>query len=400
MVLILALLAVQTAPDGFVVDPYGSGISNGTAMAWAPDGRLFVCEQGGAVRVIRNGTLLAAPFHAAPVNFPQGSERGLLGIAVDPGFPANGFVYIYYTKATPVLHNCIRRLQPGADPDVSDGSETVVADLDPLSAATNHNGGALHFGPDGKLYVAVGENGDASHAQSLANRLGKILRYNPDGTIPADNPSVFEGIAGSTAGANRAIWAVGLRNPFTFALQPGTGRMFINDVGETTWEGINEGRAGANYGWEGGATDGPRRLPGFTDPVFFYNYQGGSPTGEAISGGAFYNPSTVRFPASFVGRYFFSDFIDGWIWSLDPASPGSGATEFVPDAGNPVDLQVGPDGALYVLAPGGAAPGVYRIAPLGGGGGGHDGDGGCGGTGLEPFAALGLIVLLRQAFRP
>src|SRR6185436_20895725 len=99
-----------------------------------------------------------------------------------------------------------------------------------------------------------------------------ILRYNPDGSIPADNPSSFPGIAGTTAGANQAIWAVGLRNPFTFAFQPGTGRLFINDVGEVTWEEINDGIAGRNYGWAGGSTDGVRNLPNFTDPLFVYNH--------------------------------------------------------------------------------------------------------------------------------
>jgi len=143
--------------------------------------------------------------------------------------------------------------------DTSDGTETAIVDLDNLSTMTNHNGGAMHFGIDGKLYVAVGENANSANAQSLSNRLGKILRYNPDGTIPADNPTTFSNVGGSTSGLNKAIWALGLRNPFTFAFQPGTGRMFINDVGENTWESINDGFPGLNYGWQGGTTDGVRK---------------------------------------------------------------------------------------------------------------------------------------------
>ena len=117
----------------------------------------------------------------------------------------------------------------------------MLLDLDNLSGATNHNGGAIHFGPDGKLYIAVGENANSSNSQSINNRLGKMLRINSDGTIPADNPTTFPNIVGSPTGNNRAIWAVGLRNPFTFSFQQGTGRMHINDVGEGTWEEVNLG---------------------------------------------------------------------------------------------------------------------------------------------------------------
>ena len=124
------------------------------------------------------------------------------------------------------------------------GSEVVILELDNLSIASNHNGGAIHFGPDGKLYIAVGENADSANAQTLADLLGKMLRINSDGSVPMDNP--FYSVA---VGVNRATWSLGLRNPFTFAFQPGTGRMLINDVGQYTWEEINEGVAGANYGW-------------------------------------------------------------------------------------------------------------------------------------------------------
>ena len=134
-----------------------------------------------------------------------------------------------------------------------------MLDLNNLSTASNHNGGGLHFGLDGKLYISVGENATRTNSQTLSNLLGKVLRINADGTIPSDNP-----FFNTATGQNRAIWALGLRNPFTFAVQPGTGRIFINDVGETTFEEINDGRPGANYGWpdtEGPTTD-PRFVPG------------------------------------------------------------------------------------------------------------------------------------------
>src|SRR5262249_33295487 len=160
-------------------------------------------------------------------------ERGLLGVAFDPDFATNQFVYVYHTVPGSPPHNRVSRFTANGDVAAS-GSEVPILDLDNLSGATNHNGGAIHFGPDGKLYVDVGENADASNSQSLDNRLGKVLRINPDGSIPSDNPTSFPGISGSPTGANRAIWAVGLRNPFTFAFQPGTGRLFINDVGQST----------------------------------------------------------------------------------------------------------------------------------------------------------------------
>ena len=182
----------------------------------------------------------------------------------------------------------------------------VILELDNLTSATNHNGGAIHFGSDGKLYVAVGENATPSNAQTLANRLGKVLRINSDGTIPADNP--FFNVA---SGANRSIWALGLRNPFTFAFQPGTGRLFINDVGQDSWEEINDGIAGSNYGWN--TTEGPTTTLPSGRRCFSYGHGIGATVGCAIAGGAFYNPTTVRFPVSFLGKYFFADLCSGWI---------------------------------------------------------------------------------------
>jgi len=210
-------------------------------MDFAPDGRLFVCLQGGTLRVIKNSALLATPFLTVTVD--ASGERGLLGVTFDPNFATNKFVYVYYTVATSPRHNRVSRFTANGDVALAN-SEVVILELDNLSAATNHNGGALHFGPDGKLYIAVGENANGSNSQTLANLLGKVLRINADGTIPADNPFF------NTAGARKEIWALGLRNPFTFAFQPGTGRLFINDVGQSTWEEINDGIAGSNYGWQ------------------------------------------------------------------------------------------------------------------------------------------------------
>jgi glucose/arabinose dehydrogenase len=219
-------------------------------------------------------------------------------------------------------------------------SQQRSGELNNVSAATNHNGGAIHFGSDGKLYVGVGENANSANSQSMSNLLGKMLRINPDGTIPTDNP-----FYATANGVNRAIWATGLRNPFTFAFQPGTGRLFINDVGQSTWEEIDDGIAGSNYGWPN--SEGPTSAPGETGPFYYYGHGTGPFLGCAIAGGAFYNPAVAPFPAGYVGSYFFADYCGGWINRVDAPATGNAVSTFASGISFPVDLQVGPDGFLY-----------------------------------------------------
>ena len=344
-------LAAATLPTGFAETQVASSLASPTAMAFAPDGRLFVAEQGGKLRVIKNGTLLPTPFLTVTVN--SNGERGLLGVTFDPDFPASPYVYVYYTATTPTIHNRVSRFTASGDTAVA-GSETVLLDLNTLDAEI-HNGGALHFGLDGKLYIAVGENGNAANAQTLGNLLGKILRINRDGSIPTDNP-----FYGTASGSNRAIWALGLRNPFTFSFKPGSSRMFINDVGLSTWEEIDDGIAGSNYGWP--TTEGPTSDPRFRGPLFWYGH-GPSITTEgcAITGGAFYNPATPQFPSSYTGTYFFGDYCNGWIRRYDPAT--NTASAFATNVSGEVDLRVAGDGSLYYLARDAGA--VYRVSYTG-----------------------------------
>ena len=183
-----------------------------------------------------------------------------------------------------------------------------------------------------------------------------MLRINADGSIPTDNP--FFGNA-TVTGNNKLIWAYGLRNPFTFGIQPGTGRIFIDDVGQNTWEEIDDGIAGANYGWP--LSEGASVGSGQTAPVYTYPHSGGSVTGCAITGGAFYNPSTAQFPASYVGKYFFSDLCSGWIKTVDPAN-GFAVADFASGISSPVKIRVGPTGSLYYLAgAGGSSGAVYKV---------------------------------------
>ena len=343
-------------PAGFTRnETWVTGLSSATAFAQAADGRIFVAQQGGAIRVIKNGAVLPTPF--ATVTVDSSGERGLIGIALHPDFAVNGFLYIYSTRTAGGAHNRISRFASNGDVAAA-GSEVTLVDLPNLSSATNHNGGGMHFGADGKLYVGVGENANAAQAQVLSNPFGKLLRFNEDGSIPGDNP-----FFATQTGIARAIWAYGLRNPFTFAVQPGTGRIHINDVGQDAWEEINLGTAGANYGWPN--SEGQNNLAaGITGPLFTYPHNDANPLGSgpggfikgfAIAGGAFYPPAGA-FPAGYRDQYYFADFVSQFVGRLDTAN-GNSAYAFARLSGAPVDLLVGLDGAVHVLT----RSGITRI---------------------------------------
>jgi glucose/arabinose dehydrogenase len=366
-------------------------------MEFAPDGRLFVLEQTGNVDLVRTDGTTWTALH---VNVDSQGERGLLGIAFDPGFASDHFAYLYYTNpgagAAPWAsgeHNQLSRFTvDDSDPTRPIfGDEAPILDWNTLSTATNHNGGAIHFGPGGMLYADAGDNvqtfdqgGNTCVSQTLSSLLGKQLRIDvgafnrglasrDDPTvghlIPADNP--FVGIA---PGINQLIFALGLRNPFTFAVQPGTGTIYINDVGETTWEEIDQSIAGANYGWSGGHTDGFGQSPPgpgvYHDPLLAYNHAGGpAGGGEAIVGGTFYDPPVAQFPTAYVGKYFYSDLGAGWIRVFDPAHPGTASNPDTSSAfasginGNLIDLKVDQAGNLYYLTGSGTVKRVSFQAP-------------------------------------
>jgi len=352
-------------PAGFSESLLAGGLDEPTAFALAPDGRIFVTLQAGQLRIVQNGTLLTPAAVTLPVD--SSGERGLLGVTLDPNFSRNGFLYLYYTvpaSGSVPAFNRVSRFALAENAAVQ-GSEVVLLNLDGLGSATNHNGGALHFGNDGKLYVAVGENNNPTNAQSVTNRLGKILRINPDGSIPSDNPTSFAGVAGTTEFANRAIWALGFRNPFTFAVRPTTGQLFINDVGAASFEEVNAGKAGANFGWP--ITEGDfdqAAFPNFTRPLYAYG-RTGDPlfAGRAVAGGTFYEPTAFTFPPEFAGDYFFADFAGGWINRRD-ADTGQ-VTSFASNLAGmfPIDLAVTAQGDVLYLArgTGTAQGGVYRI---------------------------------------
>lgn len=348
----------QSYPASFSQVVVVNGLSAPTAMAFAPDGRIFICQQSGALKIVKNGVLLASPALSLSVN--SSGERGLLGIAFDPDFINNQYIYLYYTTSTDI-HNRVSRFKMNGDIVDNMVAELQLLNLETLSA-TNHNGGGMAFGPDGKLYIAVGDNATPTNAQSISNRLGKILRINTDGTIPVDNPSSFPGINGNTVGLNKVIWSIGLRNPYTLAFQPVTGVLFVNEVGQNNWEEIDDCTIGGkNYGWP--ATEGnfiQTNFPNYTMPVYAYSHGNGASQGYAITGGTFLNASNTNYPTEYIGNYFFMDYSKNWIdrltFTLPITARISASTAWTNStfasgiSGSSLGLTTGSDGNLYYLS--------------------------------------------------
>ncbi|TAE51081.1 MAG: T9SS C-terminal target domain-containing protein [Bacteroidetes bacterium] len=337
--LLMGLWSIAPAailPEGFAEIEIAEELDP-TFMALAPDGRIFVCEKSGRVRIVRDGQMLPQPFMVLEVdNF---NERGLGGIAFHPDFAQNGYFYLYYTVKN-ANHNRISRFTAQGD-FVVPGSEVVLMDLDQLNG-TIHNSGNMLFGPDGKLYISVGDGADAAAAQSLNSRHGKFLRLNADGSIPQDNPFYTQ-----TTGDNRAIWALGFRNSYTFSFQPGTGMLFANDVGGGEYEEVNHVEAGKNYGWPviEGFRNGQNPPANYQDPMHAYDHT----VGCAVIASTFYNPATASFPAKYVGKYFFADYCQGFVKVMNPQS---GAIEeiFATGVNRPLQMLVTPNGDMYYLA--------------------------------------------------
>ena len=345
--LIPKAIQAQIFPSGFSQVQVAT-IYYPTSLAFAPDGRIFATEKAGVVKIIKNGSALPTPFLKVAVD--QNGERGLSSIAIDPDFNNNHFVYIYYTTTSGTIHNRLSRFTANGDVSVP-GSELVILDFEP-SVNSIHNSGGMAFSSDGKLYLAVGNDNVNTNSQDLTNYKGKILRINTDGSVPAGNP-----FTGSESA--KRIWAYGLRNPWTISTQPGTNRLFVDDVGEATWEEINDATVGGkNFGWS--LAEGNSTNPAFTNPLYTYHHgPTGTDSGCAITGGTFFNPPLTNYPSQYTGNYFFIDYCNHWINYLDFSS-GVQKHNFataLPFACN--YLKVGNDGNLYYFAIGQNA--LYKI---------------------------------------
>ncbi len=392
-------ITTATTPTDFVdskvVDTTdSSNLASPTALAFTPDGRMLITTQPGKLMIYQSTGLVTTPALTFPgTKICSNGERGLLGIAVDPNYAANGYIYVYYTfnrlnscsnDATNSPVNRVSRftLPPGSD-TINIASELVLLDHIP-SLNSNHNGGDLHFGPtDGYLYVSVGDSGcqiksDGSgdttkcaggnaNATTRSLILGKILRIKTDGTIPPENPLASDsngvrcanpansGIYQGT-GLCQEMFAWGLRNPFRFGFKPGTSQFYINDVGQGIWEEIDNGQINANYGWnvrEGHCANGSQEPcsanpAGLTPPIFDYNHNTGC---ASITGGAFV-PNDV-FGASYNNSYLYADYVCGKIFKLTQSGSTFTSTEFASNLGGLTTLSFGPyqsTQALYYLS--------------------------------------------------
>ncbi|WP_077922402.1 PQQ-dependent sugar dehydrogenase [Spirosoma sp. 209] len=351
LVLILACVAFTPAsaqlPTGFVQRQIGRNL-NPTTLTFSPDGRLFVVEKDGRIREVIADALAPDPYITIP-NVDITNERGLSGLCFHPDFPRTPFIYVYYTVKDQDRNRLSRFRANGAGADPK--SETILLEFDKL-AGTIHNAGVLRFGPDRKLYVATGEGSNAPMAQSMSSLLGKVIRLNDDGSIPADNPFV-----GQTTGSYRAIYALGLRNPFSMDIDPVSGRIIVGDVGGDAFEEINDIRAGRNYGWplvEGRRTN--QEAPAnYSDPLYAYGHDPAC----AVTGVTVYNPPTIRFPAEYRSRIFFADYCAGSIQTLDPET-GRLIGTFTTGIDRPIALATSPDGYLYYLARAGIGGGTQQ----------------------------------------
>ncbi len=364
-----AIAVLPSAAAAATLEPLASPPDWGSTPIHAAsppgDARLFVVERGGAVRIVKDGTLLPDPFLTVP-NVDAGGERGLLSIAFPPDYASSGLFYVFtVAKAADAFGGApgdLRILEyerSAGDPDLADAGSARLVFAQSHSAG-NHNGGQLAFGPDDLLYVTIGDNANSANAQDLSNVLGKVLRIDPDPPggvgfgIPPTNPFV------GTPGAKGEIYAWGLRNPFRASFAP-DGSLVLPDVGQGSWEEVNAGNlAGANLGWptcEGICTS-PQ--PTLTDPVFQYAH-GSTPettTGCAIIGGYVVRDATVP---SLFGRYLYGDLCRSDLRTLDLAVPGADpkpAGLSLPDPGESL-LSFGEDstGRVYVLT----SENAYRV---------------------------------------
>ncbi|MGD9650947.1 MAG: sorbosone dehydrogenase family protein [Candidatus Dadabacteria bacterium] len=334
---------------------FASGLKSPVDLTHAGDGtdRIFVVEKPGRIKIVRDGKVEAGSFLDIESRVrSSGSEQGLLGLTFHPKFSENGRFFVDYTDLdgdTVVSEFGLTDNPDRADP----GSEMVLIKID--QPASNHNGGQVKFGPDGYLYIGMGDGGSAGdpdgNAQNLDALLGKMLRLDVDGgkpyAIPADNP--FK----DRSGARPEIWAYGLRNPWRFSFDSETGDMYIGDVGQNLWEEIDfqphSSGGGENYGWD--YTEGSHEFEmprgydtsGITFPVFEY----GRDDGCSVTGGYVYRGE--EFPA-LAGTYLFSDFCTGKLWGLRKKNGGDWEWAMLKDTDiQPSSFGEGPDGSVYIL---------------------------------------------------
>jgi glucose/arabinose dehydrogenase len=359
---------LRDGPEPVALQEVAAGLSFPLYLtAPASDPRLFIVEKGGTIRIVKDDALLPAPFLDISAQVSTGSEQGLLGLAFHPQYASNGRFVVHYTDLAGDTR--VSGFRVSADPDLADPlSEVAILGVD--QPFPNHNGGQVLFGPDGFLYIMLGDGGSANdpggRGQSLADLLGSILRINPlesgGYTVPADNPFV-----GSTGGARPEIWSYGLRNPWRAAFDPTTGDLYVADVGQHEWEEVSVSTAaegagrGVNFGWN--LMEGPDCFlaegcdqDGLEPPVVSYDHGSGC----SITGGFVYRGAAI--PA-LRGHYFYSDYCAGFVRSFRLEN-GAAVDQFqwptlAPGANVP-GFGLDAEGELYVMSTDGV---VFKIVP-------------------------------------
>jgi glucose/arabinose dehydrogenase len=323
---------VFTAADGtrYAVEVVLRNLEVPWSMAFAPDGRLFITERPGRIRIAQNGTLLPPALVVGDV--AATGESGVMGLALHPNFNSNHFVYIAYTSRLPggdVMVNRIVRFR-----EVNNQLAESMFIFDNIGAANIHDGGRIRFGPDGKLYLTMGDAAVPSVSQDLASHNGKILRMNDDGSLPADNP--FPG---------SFVYSLGHRNPQGIDWQPGTGELWGTEHGATGNDELNRLVAGRNYGWP--VIEASRTQAGMETPVLFYD------PAIAPSGFSFYAPATgVAAIEGFRNNAFFATLRGTHLHRVifntnNPQTVRSEERLFEGRFGRIRDVITGPDGAIY-----------------------------------------------------
>lgn len=351
LIILYACPAYSQLPSAFVLKQLsGKDINEATALAHAPDGRIFIAERGGNVKVYQNGTV--STVHT--VSTTTANEQGLLGITLHPQFASNGQFYIFYTNAASTVHY-LDRVTINAANQVT--GTTRVMEFDPIINGF-HNGGAILF-KDNYLYVAIGESNAPAEATKLNTYRGKILRLTDDGQPAPGNPYYN---TPNASRQQRSIWAIGMRNPWKMALDPVSGKIFVVNVGGN-YEEIDDVTAPDstkhyNYGWDGKGQSGPEQPDSTIAPVFAYPHDG---WGCAITSGVFFNPVNTRYPAAYKNRFYFSDWCSDWFKSVDATNPGAGVTTFsTTNFRSVLGTSVGLDGNIYFVYYGNGGS-LYRL---------------------------------------
>ena len=347
------------------LQPVVSGLAFPVDMA-APvgDSRLFVVEKGGRIRIIKNGSLLGTPFLDIHTLVSSGSEQGLLGLTFHPQYAANGRFAVDYTDTAGDTRIAV--YQVSADPDVADPASGAVV-LTVAQPYSNHNGGQVKFGPDGYLYIALGDGGSGgdpqNHGQDRTDLLGSLLRIDVDNgspyNIPASNPYA------QSSTFRRELWNYGLRNPWRFSFDRLTGDLYIADVGQNVREEVDVapagGSGGENYGWrlmEASICYNPQNCSttGLTLPVLDYTHADGC----SITGGYVYRGQAIP---DLQGTYFYSDYCQGWVKSFRYAGGRATTLRGWPQLdphGSVTSFGEDGSGELYIMVSSGT---LYRIVP-------------------------------------